>query len=34
MKQTKVDSVLPKPDGSLSQVIPMSSMEAAYAAVQ
>ena len=33
-KQTKVDSVLPKADGSLSQVMPMSSIEAANAAVR
>ena len=32
-KQTKVDCVLPKPDGSLSQIMPMSSTEVANAAV-
>ena len=33
-KQTKVESVLPKSDGSLSLVMPMSSIEAANAAVR
>ena len=32
-KQTNVDSVLPKADGSLSHVMPMSSTEAANAAI-
>ena len=32
-KQTKIDSVLPKPDSSLSQVMPISSIEGANAAV-
>ena len=33
-KQTKVYSVLPKPDGSLSQVMPMSSVDVANVAIQ
>ena len=33
ISQTKVDCVLPKPDGLLSQVMPMSSIEVANAAV-
>ena len=33
-KQTKIDSVLPKPDSLLSQVMPMSSIEAANTAVR
>ena len=32
-KQTKVNNVLPKPDGLLSQVMPMSSKEATNATV-
>ena len=33
-KQTKIDSVLPKPDSLLSQVMPMLSIEAANTAVR
>ena len=33
-KQAKVDSILPNPNGSLSLVMPMSSIEAANVAVR